>query len=139
MLLEDLIAAMANERPRSKSILFKSVSGCVEVAISLFPAFLSQPDILDLLMGFFLTLFSSLKSQVSTLGVGGWVFAVCVVGSTIMCVERGMRMWSRMYVLASGVICMFTVHVGSGTYMCMEWNVYMRMYWVCLMSVLVCV
>ncbi len=65
MLLEDLISAMASERPRSKMLLYKSIAPCVEVAISLLSVFLSQPDILDLLMGFFLTLFSSLKSQVS--------------------------------------------------------------------------
>ena len=64
LLLEDLVSATVNERPRSKTLLYKSISPCVEVAISLFPVFLSQADILDLLMGFFLTLFSSLKAQV---------------------------------------------------------------------------
>ena len=64
ILLEDLISAMVNERPRSKTLLFKSISSCVDVAISLFPAFLVQPEVLDLLMSFFLTLFGCLKSQV---------------------------------------------------------------------------
>ena len=65
ILLEDLAASVAHERPKSKILVFKSLSPSVEFAISLFPVYLQQADVLDLLIGFFLTLFDSLKSQVN--------------------------------------------------------------------------
>ena len=65
ILLEDLAASVAHERPKSKILVFKSLSTSVEFAISLFPIYLQQADVLDLLIGFFLTLFDSLKSQVN--------------------------------------------------------------------------
>ena len=65
ILLEDLAASVAHERPKSKMLVYKSLSPSVEFSISLFPVFIQQADVLDLLIGFFLTLFDSLKSQVS--------------------------------------------------------------------------
>ena len=64
ILLEDLAASVAHERPKSKMLVYKSLSPLVEFAISLFPVYLQQADVLDLLIGFFLALFDSLKSQV---------------------------------------------------------------------------
>ena len=46
-------------------LVYKSLSPSVEFSISLFPVFIQHADVLDLLIGFFLTLFDSLKSQVS--------------------------------------------------------------------------
>ena len=63
-LLEDMVSAISEERPKPKTLLFKSLSGHMEVLISLLPVFLTQPDMLDQLMSFFLTVFYSLKSQV---------------------------------------------------------------------------
>ena len=65
ILLEDLAASVAHEWPRSKSLVYKNLSPSVEFIISLFPVYLHQADVLDLLISFFLTLFDSLKSQVS--------------------------------------------------------------------------
>ena len=64
ILLEDLSACVAHERPKSKVLVYKSLSPSVEFAISLFPVYLQQADVLDLVIGFFLTLFDSLKAQV---------------------------------------------------------------------------
>jgi len=59
-----MVSAISEERPKPKNLLFKSLSGHMEVLISLLPVFLTQPDMLDQLMSFFLTVFNSLKSQV---------------------------------------------------------------------------
>lgn len=64
-LLEDLISSVTYERSRCKATLFKAISPTVEFATTLFSVFLQQPDVLEHLMGFFLTLFSSLKVQVT--------------------------------------------------------------------------
>ena len=63
-LLEDLVSSVAYERSKCKSILFKALSPTVEFITTLFPVFLQQADVLEQLMGFFLTLFCSLKVQV---------------------------------------------------------------------------
>ena len=64
LLLDELAASVAHESSKSKSTFFKSISHCVDFAITLFPVYLNQPEVLDTLMGFFLTVFDSLKSQV---------------------------------------------------------------------------
>ena len=64
VLLEDLSSFVTHEHSRSKSMLFKAISPSVNFAISLFPVYLTHADILDFLMGFFLSLFDAMKAQV---------------------------------------------------------------------------
>jgi len=45
-------------------MLFKAISPATNFAISLFPTYLSHPDVLDSLMGFFLALFNGLRAQI---------------------------------------------------------------------------
>lgn len=63
-LLQDIISGLANERLKSKQMLFSSLSPHFEFTISLFSSFLHHADVLAPLMGFFHSLFHCMRTQV---------------------------------------------------------------------------
>lgn len=65
-LLQDLVSSLANERVKSKQMLFTALSPSLNFTISLFSAYLHHSDVLAPLMGFFHVLFHSMKTQVGT-------------------------------------------------------------------------
>ncbi len=72
----------------------------MEVSISLLPVFLAQPDVLDQLMSFFLTVFSSLKSQVWCVCVRVCVYVhgcVCAWVFVHVCVCMWVCAWVWLY------------------------------------------
>jgi adenylate kinase family enzyme len=64
ILLQDLVSSLADERLRSKQMLFSALTPSLDFIISLFPTYLHHADVLDPLMGFFLSLFHCMRAQV---------------------------------------------------------------------------
>lgn len=63
-LLHDLVSCLSNERLKSKQMLFSALSPSLDFTVSLFSVYLHHADILDPLMGFFLSLFDCMRAQV---------------------------------------------------------------------------
>lgn len=63
-LLQDLVSSLANERLKSKQMLFTALSPSLDFTISLFSTYLHHSDVLAPLMGFFHALFHSMRAQV---------------------------------------------------------------------------
>lgn len=63
-LLQQIIALVENECKKSKTLLYQATSSCILEAIPLVHTYITQPDVLDVLMGFFYTIFKSLLSEV---------------------------------------------------------------------------
>jgi hypothetical protein len=63
-LFQELIVSISYERKRSKSILYESMRSCIDGVVPLLHVYLNEPDVLEVLMNFFYTLFHSLLSQV---------------------------------------------------------------------------
>ena len=70
-------------------LVYKSLSPSVEFTISLFPVYLQQADVLDLLIGFFLTLFDSLKSQVNNYNPAILITTNCINFAIVSCILLG--------------------------------------------------
>lgn len=62
-LLEDWITSVSGEVVKSKQICFQSLQDVIQVAITIFPVYLHQPDVVDVMMSFFLALFQALRIQ----------------------------------------------------------------------------
>ncbi|XP_041363102.1 exportin-6-like isoform X2 [Gigantopelta aegis] len=62
-MFEEWITSIAGEVVRSKQICFQSLQESIQVALTLFPLFMQQPDIIDEMMSFFLALFQGLRVQ----------------------------------------------------------------------------
>uniref|UniRef100_A0A8C4R6Y5 Exportin 6 n=1 Tax=Eptatretus burgeri TaxID=7764 RepID=A0A8C4R6Y5_EPTBU len=62
-LLRDLVESVTSEAQRPKQICYHAIEGVVHTTLMLLPAFITQPDIMDEVLAFFLTLFQSLKVQ----------------------------------------------------------------------------
>lgn len=62
-IFEDWIENVAGEVVKSKQICYRSLQEVIEVALAVFPVYLHQPDVVDSLMSFFLSLFQGLRVQ----------------------------------------------------------------------------
>ncbi|KAK3089908.1 hypothetical protein FSP39_007563 [Pinctada imbricata] len=60
---EDWIEAVAGEINKSKQICYQSLQEVIQVALALFPVYISQSDVVDSMMSFFLALFQGLRVQ----------------------------------------------------------------------------
>uniref|UniRef100_UPI00358DE5A0 exportin-6-like n=1 Tax=Myxine glutinosa TaxID=7769 RepID=UPI00358DE5A0 len=62
-LLRDMVESVTNEAQRPKQICYRAIEDVVHTTLMLLPAFITQSDIMDEVLAFFLTLFQSLKVQ----------------------------------------------------------------------------
>ncbi|PVD37542.1 hypothetical protein C0Q70_00136 [Pomacea canaliculata] len=60
---QDWIESVAGEVVRTKQLLYQSLTPVIETTLGIFPIYLSQTDIVDDIMSFFLALFQGLRVQ----------------------------------------------------------------------------
>ena len=65
-LLQDLVSSLSAERHKSKHMFFAALSPSLDFVVSLFSTYLHHSEVLAPLMGFFHTLFHSMRTQVSS-------------------------------------------------------------------------
>lgn len=63
-ILEDLVTAVEEEIVKTRQICHTSLQSAIELSIELFPVFIDHPDVTECLMGFFLSTFQGLRSQI---------------------------------------------------------------------------
>lgn len=63
-ILRDVVESISEEVTKSRQICHQAIQESVQVTLVLFPLFISQPDVTDDILTFFLSLFQGLKVQI---------------------------------------------------------------------------
>ncbi|XP_062340396.1 exportin-6 isoform X1 [Osmerus eperlanus] len=61
--LRDIVDSISGESTKSRQICYQSLQESVQVSLALFPVIIEQPDVTDVMLSFFLTLFQGLRVQ----------------------------------------------------------------------------